>query len=145
MIGFSIQRRTKGHARLLFPHGRLHPGLMYQTSSHTELHRKTGILVYCFVSVFFLLWRNKDIEDNLSVQAGGLYWNSWSWQLTLSVLWFKQKTEIKPFQKERHLPGIQVLTANGLNLHSRMVKSTGFDVTLSLGWTLIFFIGPYSW
>ena len=41
--------------------------------------------------------------------------------------------EIKPFQKERHLPGIQVLTANGLNLHSRMVKSTGFDVTLSLG------------
>lgn len=145
MIGFSIQRGTKGHAHLLFPHGGLNLDFMYQTSSHTELCWKTGVLVYCFVSVFFLLWRNKDIEENLSVQAGGLYWNSWSWQLTLSVLCFKQKPKIKPFQKERHLPGIQVLTANGLNLHSRMVKSTGFDMTLSLGWTLIFFIRPYSW
>lgn len=26
-----------------------------------------------------------------------------------------------------------------------MVKSIGFGVTLSLGWTLVFFIRPYSW
>lgn len=42
------------------------------------------------------------------------------------------------------MPAIQILITNLLNLYSRVVKSMGFGVTLSLGLALVFFIGPYS-
>lgn len=140
MIGFSIQRPTERTHVPCLPTGTPEPQVnISDVLPHRALPENRGSCLLFWFLFFFLLWRNKDIEENLSVQAGGLYWGSWSWQLP-SLLCFKQKPEVKPFQKQRHLPGIQVLTANGLSLHSRAAKSTGFDVTLSLGWTLIFFI-----
>ena len=52
---------------------------------------------------------------------------------------------MKPSQKGRSLPSIQVLITNMLNQYSRVGKSMGFGVTLGLGLTLVLFIRPYIW